>query len=229
MGKAAVRPKFDTLEELLHDLGDIAPRRIRLDSLPGRATVRDVVRLNERGTQLYELVDGVLVEKVMGRKESLLASRIITAMSVFAELHDLGDVTGEAGTYRIVPDLVRAPDVAFTSWARQGGKDVPDDAAPPVAPDLSVQVLSPSNTRGEIARKLREYFFAGVRLVWIVDPKTRTVRSHTAPDEFVELAASDTLDGGDVLPGFRLPLAKLFARLPTPAKKPRKKNGRGRV
>jgi Uma2 family endonuclease len=121
--------------------------------------------------------------------------------------------------------------VAFTSWERQGGKIVSEDAAPEVAPDLAAEVLSPSNTRGEIARKLKEYFLAGVRLVWIIDPKTRTARAHTAPDEFVALAEADALDGGDVLPGFRLPLKTLFARLAKPAaKKPRKKNnGRGRV
>ena len=143
----------------------------------------------------------------------------------------ISDVTGEAGTYRILPGLVRAPDVAFTSWERLGGPTLSDDAAPKVAPDLAVEVLSPGNTRGEIARKLNEYFRAGVRIVWIIDPRMRTARSHTAPDEFIALTESDALDGGDVLPGFRLPLRSLFARLPkSAAKRPsKKKNGRGRV
>jgi Uma2 family endonuclease len=67
------------------------------------------------------------------------------------------------------------------------------------------------NTRNEMNRKLREYFQAGVRLVWYVDPDSPTVRTFTSPDAVIELREGDTLDGGDVLPGFTLPLTKHFA------------------
>ena len=78
-------------------------------------------------------------------------------------------------------------------------------------PDLVVEVLSKGNTPKEMARKLEEYFRAGVRLVWYVNPKKRTVRVYTAPDRSVLLREDDTLDGGDVLPGFVLSIRKWFA------------------
>ena len=82
-----------------------------------------------------------------------------------------------------------------------------------VGPDLAVEVLSKSNTKAEIALKLREYLGSGTRLAWIVDPKTRSVVVHTSPDEStrLDLVSKAVLDGGDVLPGFRLALADLFA------------------
>jgi Uma2 family endonuclease len=79
-------------------------------------------------------------------------------------------------------------------------------------PDLAVEVLSKSNTEKEMKRKLREYFEAGTRLVWLVDPKARTVRVYTSPRKFKLLTEDQTLDGGEVLPGFELSLRKLFAR-----------------
>ncbi len=69
-------------------------------------------------------------------------------------------------------------------------------------PDLAIEVLSSGNTRKEITRKLRTYFESGVRLVWVVDPRKRTVRVHTSPDKYTRLGEDDTLDGGEILPGF---------------------------
>ena len=82
-----------------------------------------------------------------------------------------------------------------------------------LAPDLAVEVLSKSNSRGEMQRKLRDYFAAGTKLVWYVDPKKRTVRVYTDPDNAATLTEDRTLDGGDVLPGFTLRLRELFAEL----------------
>ena len=84
-------------------------------------------------------------------------------------------------------------------------------------------MLSPKNTRGEILRKLKEYLLGGVRVVWVVDPRKRTADVSSAPDRRTSLDESGTLDGGDVLPGFRVPLAKLFERLEKPRPKRRKK------
>ncbi|MBO0700947.1 MAG: Uma2 family endonuclease, partial [Zavarzinella sp.] len=90
-----------------------------------------------------------------------------------------------------------------------------------------VEVISPGNTRGEMNRKLKEYFLAGVRLVWFVNRMDRTVTVYTAPDVSETLSERETLDGGDVLPGFRLALAKLFERVPQEsAKKKGKKKPR---
>ena len=109
--------------------------------------------------------------------------------------------------------LVRLPDVAFVSWDRLPERRVPDEPIPNVVPDLAVEVLSASNTAKEMARKRGEYFRAGVRLVWEIDPRARTARVYTSESSFTDLAVNDTLDGGTVLPGFTLPLAQLFAEL----------------
>jgi Uma2 family endonuclease len=112
-------------------------------------------------------------------------------------------------------DLVRMPDVAFTAWSRFPDGKVPTQPVPRLAPDLAVEVLSPSNTRREMERKRGEYFQAGAGLVWIVDLDARTVDVYApgAPDPPVTRRVGDALDGGEVLPGFALPLAELFAEL----------------
>jgi Uma2 family endonuclease len=100
---------------------------------------------------------------------------------------------------------------------------------PDLAPDLAVEVLSEGNTREEMERKLKEYFLSEVSVVWFVDPRNRTVRVYTSPDDVTELGEGDTLDGGDVLPGFSVPVARLFADLgdaPKPASKPKGKRRR---
>lgn len=120
--------------------------------------------------------------------------------------------------------LVRVPDVSFTNWDRLPGRHVPMAPVPEVVPDLAVEVLSEGNTRGEMERKLKEYFLSDVTLVWFLDPRKRTVQVYTSPDDMIELAETDTLDGGDVLPGFSVPVARLFADLGgAPKPKGRKK------
>ncbi len=90
-------------------------------------------------------------------------------------------------------------------------------------------MLSDSNTREEMELKRKEYFFAGTRLVWIVDPPRRVVEVYTAPDQYVTLTEEQTLDGGDVLPGFKLPLRNLFSGVPqAPAGKKASKRRRGK-
>ncbi|MGZ3412542.1 MAG: Uma2 family endonuclease [Isosphaeraceae bacterium] len=104
-------------------------------------------------------------------------------------------------------------DAAFTSWGRLPGRERPGKPIPDLAPDLAVEILSKSNTKAEMKRKLAEYFQAGTRRVWLVDPRKRTVRVHTSPDQSVLLEEGDTLLAGDILPGFRLVSTDLF---PTP-------------
>jgi Uma2 family endonuclease len=202
-----------TLADLLHDLGDIPPERVLLRPPPGTATEADVIALEERENRLCELVDGVLVEKVMGLRESLLAVALAGFLREFAMPRNLGLVSGADGMMRLFPGLVRIPDVAFASWQRVPGGRVPSEPVPGLVPDLAVEVLSAGNTEEEMTRKRTEYFGAGVRLVWLVDPENRTVTVYTGPDQAVVLDESATLDGGEVLPGFNLRLRDLFAEL----------------
>jgi Uma2 family endonuclease len=203
-----------TLADLIEwadKLGGIPPSRIRLDPVPGTATEQDAVNAESNGLGLCELVDGVLVEKAMGYFESLVASCLARLLGNFVVARRLGAVTGESGMFRVVRKKIRLPDVAFTSWARLPA-DYKTRAAPPIAPDLAVEILSPGNTPREIEIKRKEYFAGGTRLIWIIDPLARTAEVWT-PDrqEPTRLTAADALDGGDALPGFRLTLADLFA------------------
>jgi Uma2 family endonuclease len=202
----------ETLADLLEQLGDIPPGRIRLQPPPGKATEKDLLALHKReGKLLCELVDGVLVDKAMGIKESLLAVLLIKLLGNFLDKHDLGILLGADGALRLAPGLVRIPDISFISWGRLPGREIPDAPLPDLAPDLAVEVLSKGNTRKEMKRKVGEYFGAGVRLVWLVDRKKEIVHVYTAPDEVRRLVAGQMLDGGELLPGFTLPLRKLFA------------------
>ncbi len=201
-----------TVADLLDRFGPILLRRIRMENpAPGQAEEQDVVHLDVHENRLYELVDGVLVEKAGGYLESYIAVRLITILQTFVDPRRLGIVTGEGGMMRLAPGLVRIPDVAFVSLDHLPGRQIPRTPIPSLAPDLAVEVLSESNTRKEMGRKLHDYFNAGTRLVWYVDPVDHTVTVYTAPDRQTLLREDQVLDGGDVLPGFTLPLRDLFA------------------
>jgi Uma2 family endonuclease len=202
-------PALETVADLLESLGDIPPDRVRMRPPPGTATEDDVIAIHAREKRLCELVDGVLVEKPMGFDESRMASEIISALVVYLHMHDLGVATGADGMLRLMPGLIRIPDACFVSWSvlpRTYGQ------IPSIAPDLAVEVLSPSNTPKEMERKLHEYFAAGTRLVWYFDLRNRTVSVYTSPDQATVLDESQTLEGGEVLPGLKLPLHDLFGR-----------------
>lgn len=202
-----------TVADLIDRLGGIAPQRIRFNPVPGTATEEDVVLLEARENRLCELVDGTLVEKVMGYAEALLALALGSILREFVVSQNLGIVTGADGMVRLFPGLVRIPDVAFASWDRLPGRAVPKNPIPDLAPDLAVEILSKSNTHSEIQRKLNEYFDAGVRLVWLVDPDRRTCRVFSSLEKSIALGEDDDLTGGDVLPGFKLRLVDLFVEL----------------
>jgi len=213
MTVAQIPAHLRTIDDLLHDLGDVPASRVRLRPPLGQATVQDVLDVHAHERRLCELVDGTLVEKPMGLKESIIAGALLSFLRAFVMPRNLGLVSGEAGMMRIFAALVRIPDVAFISWARLPEGKVPSDPMPLLAPDLAVEVLSASNTAREMERKRREYFAAGVRLVWMIDIEARTVEVYTAPEGPATLTEAQALDGGDVLPGFTLALRELFAEL----------------
>jgi Uma2 family endonuclease len=202
-----------TLADLLERFGPIPAGRVRSEPAPGSATEQDVVDIHDREERLFELIDGTLVEKTVGVRESFLAVLIASLLRDFASRGDLGMVLGADGMARLAEGQVRIPDVSFVTWERLPGRSVPDDAILGLAPDLAVEVLSPGNTPKEMARKLHDYFQAGVRLVWFVSPATRTIEVFTAPDHSLLLDEGQVLDGGAVLPGLAIPVRTLFERL----------------
>jgi Uma2 family endonuclease len=190
--------------------------RIRTYPPPGTATEQDVLEAEARGDRICELIDGTLVEKTMATYESILALALAYFLQRYLDANNLGSLAGGDGLLKILPGQIRAPNVSFIRWERLPGGQSPKPPIYAVAPDLAVEVLSKGNTAEEMARKLREYFEAGVRLVWCIEPETRTARTYTSEHEWTEIGRSDSLSGGDVLPGFELPLAQLFARVEEP-------------
>jgi Uma2 family endonuclease len=205
-------PTIKTLADLRKRLGGIPLDRIWFRPAPGTATEKDVIEAEVRENRLCELVDGTLVEKAVGFEESRLAVRLGYLISSYLDQNDLGICVGEAGMMRIAPGLVRIPDLSFIAWERLPGRESPKDPIPDLAPDLAVEILSEGNTKAEMARKVREYFEAGGTLVWLIDPRKRTARVFSALEKFILVRADQALDGGDVLPGFVLPLTDLLDR-----------------
>jgi len=209
---ATFDPPVITIAQLLQRLGDIPADRVRFTPTPGTATIDDLLKSENK---LCELVEGTLVEKAMGWREAYLARALGDFIGPFIRAGNFGLSTGADGQWELMSGLVRLPDFAFAAWNRFPNGELPgeDDPIPNIVPDLAVEVLSRNNTRREMARKREEYFQAGVRLVWEIDPRARTVRAYSALDQFADLTAADTISGDPVLPGFTLPLAQLFAEL----------------
>ena len=204
-----VSTKGLTVADLLDRFGPMPAGRIRTNPPPGTATEQDVIDIEARESRLCELVDGVLVEKTVGYYESHLAVQLIYFLAGFVRRHRLGVVAGEAGMMRLSAGLVRIPDVSFISWERLPGRRVPRQPIADLAPDLAVEVVSPGNTAREMDRKLQEYLTAGTRLVWYVLPVPQEVHVYTGERHDV-VTIDQELSGGDVLPGFTLPLRRLF-------------------
>lgn len=226
MSAASKTRRYETIRDVFEVIGEVAPERVRLDPPPGKGTEQDILRLHDRTDRLYELVDGILVEKVMGLKESVVGTAVSRLVANFAEENDLGVVAGADGMMRLAPRLVRIPDVSFICWRQLPGHVCPDEPIPNLAPDLAVEVLSEGNTPSEMDRKLKDYFFNGVRLVWFLALDARSATVYTAPDQSVILSEDDSLDGGDILPGLVIPLRQVFARIADKPKPPRGKRGK---
>lgn len=203
-----------TVADFLHQLGDVPPDRVRLPL--GTVTFEQYVEISEERPdgKLVEWVDGTVVEKPVGYYESRLVTFLIRIIGDYVEDHDLGVISAPDGFMRILPHIARGPDVSFVAWASlpDGRPPARGDRVPSIVPDLVVEVLSESNRPGEMARKRREYFTAGVKQVWEIDPETRDAVVHTAEDVATDIPANGSIDGGDLLPGFVLSLQELFAR-----------------
>ncbi|MEX0866546.1 MAG: Uma2 family endonuclease [Pirellulales bacterium] len=213
MAQAPPTVEIPTLADLLERLGDVAPDRILMQPPLGTATRQDLIALDRMGEPLYELIDGVIVRKAMGYLESIIGVAISTLLRNFVAGKDLGVVSGADGMMELGVNLIRMADVAFVAWEKFPQGKLSDDPAPEIAPDLAVEVLSRGNTPREMQRKRVDFFGAGTRLVWIVDPKQRTVRVYTDVETFEEFSAEQKLTGGEVLPGFEVAVRDIFADL----------------
>lgn len=200
-------------EERLQDLGNIPTSRVRTDPAPGTATIEDVTRLRNTERRLYELVDRTLVEKSNGWQESLLAGILLQWLNNYLDIHRIGAATGADGMTRLFGNTVRGPDVAFVAWERMPSGRIPTDPIPDLVPNFVIELLSTSNTYAEISRKRREYFHAGVELLWMVDHRTRTVTVFRTALDATVYTESHTIEGANVLPGWQVNIAELFSRL----------------
>lgn len=199
------------LADIQDHLGGVPFKRIRAFPPPGFATERDVEEIQARENRLFELIDGILVEKAMGYYESLLAGWIITAINNYLIQNPIGEALTADGALRILPHQIRIADVCFISRSRFPDGRRPTEPIPNLVPDLAIEVLSESNRPGEMERKRQEYFQAGVRLVWYIDPPTHSAMVYaSAEDQGTRHAETEPLSGGDVLPGFALSLAEIF-------------------
>ncbi|MBZ0297998.1 MAG: Uma2 family endonuclease [Anaerolineae bacterium] len=161
----------------------------------------------------YELVEGVITEMPPSSPENtIIAGRILAFLFHFVEEHELGYVSGADGGYTLSPGNVRLPDVAFISKARVPA--IPKEFSG--APDLAVEVISPSESPRKIYDKTELYLNHGAQQVWNVYPEDQVIEIWQASEDgslnVRKLEAGDTLEGADVLPGFSLPVSKIFPR-----------------
>jgi Uma2 family endonuclease len=168
------------------------------------------------GDILYEVVDNEIRElPPMGASEVGLASYLHEILGPFARRSSLGLAYVEM-LFRIggPRKLQRRPDVSYVSFERwPKGKPVPGTNAWEVVPDLAVEIISPTNGANEIIEKVEDYFICGVRRVWVVYPFVSKVYDYASPTSVTILTRDQTLPGGEVLPGFELPLAELFGEV----------------
>ncbi len=178
-------------------------------------TADDLLRLDAEGVR-GELIRGVLCETMpAGQRHGKIVLRLGAALFNFVEPRALGTlVASDSGVWlERNPDTVREPDIAFTSVERLPlGQDV--DGYAEVAPDLVVEVVSPSDSRREVHDKAHMWLNHGVRLVWVVQPETRTVDVYRPNEPIATLGEQDALDGLDVLPGFRCVVSAAFGAQP---------------
>jgi Uma2 family endonuclease len=176
-----------------------------------RFTPDDVLRLESDG--LYELVDGKLVEKRMSSLASETAGLLTAELVMFLRQSRLGKVYPEQAfkCFPHDPDLLRRPDIAFVSTDRLAS--VPPEGHVPIAPDLAIEVVSPTDSVYELDEKLADYRAAGVRLVWVINPKVRVARVYRADHTAADLDERDSLGGETVIPGFSVVLSKVLPEL----------------
>jgi Uma2 family endonuclease len=192
---------------------DIPAHRILLNPAPGTATEEDVIHLLLHHDRICELIDGTLVEKPMGTRESFLALSVGRILGNFVAEHDLGLVGGADGPYRMLQGNIRYPDVSFVPWSSLPDGELPEEAIWSVVPTLAVEVLSESNTHAEMVQKWSELSELGTLVMWLIDPVTSSAEVWRPGEEPKLVKLADDLDASPAVPGFTLRLADVFAAL----------------
>jgi len=167
------------------------------------ATEEDLLGMPRDG-QKYELVDGEIRVSPAGYLHGRVCARLTVRLGAFVEERRLGDLLDSSTGFRLPGGNVRLPDVSFVARGRMVG-DV--GGFGDLAPDLAVEVLSPTDSSRQVLDKVGEYLQAGVHLVWVIDPERRTAAVHRSLTDVRKLGPDDSLDGEDVVPGFRCRLA----------------------
>jgi Uma2 family endonuclease len=183
-----------------------------------RATTQKLMTAEEASqlstvNRRFELVKGIYIE--MSPASALhgkIANRIGFLLTEHVLTNHLGEVTAAETGFILArnPDTVRGADTAFVAKERVPVEGMPDEGYWPLAPDLAVEVISPSDRPDDVQEKVQEYLAAGTRMIWVVYPKTRTVTVYRSLKDVKVLRADEILSGEDVLPGFERKVSDIF-------------------
>src|SRR3989304_1041101 len=174
-------------------------------------TGEDLWKIVANGSR-YELSRGELVPMTpVGFQHSAIVGRLGKFLSIYVDEKRLG-IVGMEGGFKLnrAPDTLRAPDIHFVSKERLAKEGITEKFAD-YPPDLAGEVLSPEDTASKIQKKVEEYLAGGVPLVWVVDPTNQKVTVYRSLQDIRLLSAAQELDGGEVVPGFRVKVAEIFA------------------
>jgi Uma2 family endonuclease len=172
------------------------------------ATEADLLRMPSDGWK-YELVDGEIRVSPAGARHGQVCIRLSMRLGGFVEQGRLGYVFDSSTGFRLPGGNVRLPDVSFVARGRFKAEKVPDGFGD-VVPDLAIEVLSPDDRARDVLDKVGEYLQAGVRLVWVVDPKRERAVAYRSLTDTANIGPDDLLDAGEVLPGFRVKLREIL-------------------
>jgi Uma2 family endonuclease len=203
-----------TFADLRMRLGGIPLDRIVCTPQPGSATEADLVAAwYAPHRRPCELIEGTLVERPGTFAGSVMATFLGFKLGRHVEERDAGVLLDGVCPIRLGPGIIRRPSLSFTPWDRLPNEELPDEEIASFVPTLMIDLRYRWNTTAEFGRKTREYFAAGCVQVWVIDPDEKSARVYTASDRFHDIDHTCVLDGEPVLPGFRLPLADVFAAI----------------
>ncbi len=221
---------YRTCADVLRRVGNVSPDRVLVERLSAPPTRRDLIREFEPTARMYELVDGILVEKLLHAGNAARFMQLMGPLGNHVFGGNAGMLVGGKTLLRLSPTLVRIPSLCLLLWESQDDPKALETSQSEfldAVPDLIAEIVDERHTADELRIKREEYSAAGVKLLWYYDPKAKTMTVY--PKGKLRgskvLTEADTLDGGKVLPGFAVAVRDIFANT-APAnllKKPKKK------